>query len=361
MSEVFYRKFRPDNFDKMVGQKIAVNILTQCARKNLFHHAYLLIGHSGSGKTTAARILAMAVNCTNMKMGDHNPCGSCQSCLSIKADMAMDVCELDGASDGGKEEIRRVIESGLYSPVTLKKKVFIIDEAHELSNAAMTSLLKPTEEPNQDVLYILCTSEYNKVPSTVASRCMRIPFVPIKDGIISSYLSKLSTHIKADVEQDVFRQIAAVSGGNLRTSLNFFQSLLIQSNGKLTSDSARAMLGLVGRDDLYKIAYHIAKNSAGEALDVVESVMSTGPDVSAVCHGISEIFRNAMLFSANAKLGYTMSDMEKDSIEEISKLCTMKRLIGFVSKFTECEYSLTINHNKKWVLETLIASLCDKV
>jgi DNA polymerase III gamma/tau subunit len=173
-------------------------------------------------------------------------------------------------------------------------------------------------------------------------------------------LKKLAVHINANVEPDVCRQVSAISGGNMRIALNFFQSLLVQSDGKLTADAARQMLGLVGRDDLYKIAGHIAGNSAGAALDAVETVVSTGINVQMLVSGLSEVFRNAMLMAAEAKTGYTMADSEKDLVSNIASSCGLKRLLCFSARFTECEYSMTVNHNKKWVLETLVASLCSK-
>jgi DNA polymerase III subunit gamma/tau len=360
MSLAFYRQFRPDKFDKMVGQSPAVGLLAKCARKNEYNHAYMLTGHSGSGKTTAARILAMAVNCTEKKLGEHNPCGKCSSCMSIKEDMAMDIRELDGASNGGKDEIRRIIESALYSPVLMKKKIFIIDEAHELTAGAMTALLKPTEEPNPAVMYILCTSEYHKIPPTVASRCWLVPFLPITDKVVADYLAKLAKHIGAEIEADACMQIALVSGGNMRVAMNYIQSLLLQSDNKLTAANARTLLGLVGRDNLYSLASHIADNRTGAAMDALESIMSTSPSAAMVCRELSEIFRNAMLTAGGATSGITVSSAETSLVADLGNRIGLRRLLGFAARFTECQYSMTINHNQRWVFETLVASLCDK-
>lgn len=358
MSEVFYRKFRPNNFSKMVGQSFAVDILTQSVKKERFHHAYLFAGSSGCGKTTAARILAMAVNCTVRKPNQANPCGECDVCVAIRESMAIDVRELNGAVDGTKEEIKKVIESSLYSPVQYKYKVFIIDEAQELSSAAIATLLKPTEEPNSNVIFILCTSEYQKIPITLSSRFTRVFFTPIKEDVITDYLVKLSQHIKATVEQDACREIAAISGNNMRVALNYLETLLLQTDNRLTADQARKLIGLVGRNDLYSISKHIAERNCGAALDVLDAIVSTTPDISVLCRELSVIFRNAQLTANGATKGFSVSSLEREVIDGLAKDIGWQRLKYFTKKFTEAQYAMSIHHNKRWVLETLVANLC---
>lgn len=359
MSEVFYRKYRPNVFGKVVGQKTAISLLTKMCQKETFHHAYLMVGSSGSGKTTSARILASAVNCEKREKGSPDPCGTCSACQAIKMDAAIDVHELDGASDGGKEEIGKIIEAGLFAPNQLKKKVFIIDEAHQLSSAAMTSLLKPTEEPNPSIMYILCTSEYSKIPDAVSSRCCRINFMPIEDEVVSGYISSLAKHLKIECEPDVFRHIAAVSGGNMRTALNYFQSVhLVSDEGLITGKFVADYFGLVGRDVLYELASAIAERQCGRALDIAASITATNADCNLVAKQLSDIFRNVALSGAKVA-NLPMSDAEREKTEKIAKSLSILRASSFVDYFARFSYAMSVNLNNKWVLESLVAQLSE--
>lgn len=280
MSEVFYRKFRPDQFHKVVGQDAAVAILKNSCEKNSFHHAYMFAGASGSGKTTCARILATAINCENREDGSALVCGKCRSCVAIREDAAVDVREMDGARKGGKDEIAKIIESGMFSPSSMKKRIFIIDEAHQLTSGAWTALLKPTEEPESHVVYIFCTSEYGKIPTTVASRFRRVNFRAVSERVIASYLKSLSEHIRKsvkkipDIDNEVLMQIAVMSSGNMRTALNYLESMLLVADDDAVIDIkfAREFLGLVGRDVLYDIVDAVADGREGLALDLMTSL-----------------------------------------------------------------------------------------
>jgi len=343
----------------MVGQSAVTKLLTQSCTKDFFHHAYLMAGHSGSGKTTAARILAMVVNCVDRKPGEAHPCGKCHACTLIQEGSSIDVRELDGATDGGKEEIKRIVESSLFDPSELKKKVFIIDEAHELSSAAISSLLKPTEEPNSNVMYILCTSEYAKIPVAIASRCMRLNFAPLSTDVIAGYLHRLCAYLKRECTMDACNQIACISNGNMRYALNYLQSMMVNVDGEIDGDSAREFLGLIGREDLYDLAFAIAKGKAGTALDILESFLVTSPDVVTMLYHLSEIFRNSMLVRNGATVATKISNVEQQKIKDLAGELG-DEVDHFVEAFTECYRQISLNSNKKWVLQSLVSILCRK-
>jgi len=357
--EAFYRQFRPDQFKKVVGQPQAVRLLQRACERGVFHHANLFCGPSGTGKTTLARILAAAVNCEDRKEGQSEPCGNCGSCRAIRSGVSIDVSELDAGSDGGKEEIRLIIEGGRYAPSTSKMKVFIIDEAHRVTPAAWASLLKPLEEPILQVMYILCTSEYSKIPQTVASRCQRIKFRPISDEVVSDYISRLSKHIGRKCDDGACRQIAAVSAGNMRHALNYFQSMTIVSEGPITEDFAKEFLGLVGRHALYELVSAIVERKTGKALDVLESLMATSPDVQQVCNQLSEVCRNVMLIAAGASAGISLSDAETTLAKRLAEKIAAPRAAEFCNRFSEAYYAMTVNMNQKWVLESLVTQLSE--
>jgi len=368
MSEVFYRKFRPDQFSKIVGQDAAIAILRNSCVKEQFHHAYMFAGASGGGKTSCARILATAVNCENREKGSPVICGKCRSCVSIREDAAVDVREMDGSSQGGKDEINKVIESSMFSPSSMKKRIFIIDESHKLTSAAWASLLKPTEEPESHVIFIFCTSEYSQIPTTVASRFRRINFRPIPEPTIADYLSKLASHLKNNLKKDipecdaeVYQQIAMMCGGNMRTALSYLESMILVADSGTHIDIgfARDFLGLVGRDVLYDLIDAIADKKTGLALDIMISLSETAPDYGQVCIEMGNIFRNVMHASAGVTGVIRASEMEMGRIVSVSKKIPVSRSCLFSGMFAEAIRAFEVNSDKRWVLESLVARLTE--
>lgn len=368
MSEVYYRKFRPDQFTKVVGQDAAMDILKNSCAKDMFHHAYLFGGASGSGKTTCARILAAVINCENRKPGSFTACWNCRSCISIREDAAVDVREMNGAEQGGKDEIRKVIESSMFSPSSMKKRIFIIDEAHEVTSSAWAALLKPTEEPENHVVYIFCTSETSKIPTTVASRFRRVNFRPIPEYVIADYLSKLVSHMRNNLKKEVpecdsevYMQIAMVSGGNMRTALNYIESMFLvaEPNTVIGIDFARSFLGLVGRDVLYDLADAIAEKKLGKALDIAISIDQTAPDHHQVCAELGKIFNNVMYASAGLIDSVRVSDAEKKLVVQVAKKIPVSRSCLFCGMFAGALRSFQVNIDKNWVLTSLVAGLAE--
>lgn len=357
--EVFYRKFRPDQLHKLVGQKPVVELLTKSCEKEAFHHAWFFCGSSGSGKTTAARILAAIVNCERRAPHSAKACGECPACQAIKAGCCPDVIELDSSNEGGKVEIQRVLESGSYAPVDAKRKVFIIDEFHEVTKAGIGALLKPLEEPLPTTMFILCTSEPAKVPPVISSRCLRVMFRPVPAETISFYLGKLAEHLKAQCEKEALDHIASISNGNMRHALNYFQSMLLVAEQPVTGAAALEFLGLAGREALYGLAEQVAAHKIGEALDTMESLLATTPDAGQVCLDLSEIFRNAMLFAAGAEAGLSVTPAEAERCKALGAAIGGPRLAAFSGDFADAYMALSLNKNPKWVLEALIVKLSE--
>jgi DNA polymerase-3 subunit gamma/tau len=366
MKEVFYRQFRPNQFFKMVGQDAAMAILTSNCASNSFHHAYMFAGASGSGKTTAARILAAVINCTERPDGSAEACGKCASCIAISEGAAVDFREIDGGSQGGKDEIKKIIECSMFSPSMMKERIFIIDEAHELSSAAWTALLKPTEEPKSHVVYIFCTSEYSKVPKTIASRCRRVNFRSVSQDVIARYLYQLSEHLRVKLGRDVpecsaeaLGQIASVADGNMRDALNYLESMFLvyDSNKIVGIDEVRDFLGLVGRDSLYDIVDAIAGGDTGKALDITVSIGETAPDYRQVCKELGNVFRNILLVSAGVDGVLKISDMESERVVSAASKVSVERACVYCGMFAEAIRAFDVNADKRWVLESLVARL----
>ena len=191
MYQALYRKWRPKTFDEVVGQEHITRTLKKQVETGRLSHAYLFVGTRGTGKTTCARILAKAVNCENPQNG--NPCGKCASCRAIDEGTALDIVEMDAASNSKVEDVRSLREEVIYSPATLRKRVYIIDEVHMLSNSAFNALLKIMEEPPEHLVFILATTELNKVPATILSRCQKHSFKRIETSFISAQLMKIAS------------------------------------------------------------------------------------------------------------------------------------------------------------------------
>ena len=215
--KVLYRKYRPENFDDLVGQDYIKKVLTNSIINKRISHAYIFAGPRGTGKTSTAKIFAKAINCDNPKGG--NPCGKCSSCKA--AENSPDVIEIDAASNNGVDEVRRLIENVIIANSELKYKVYIIDEVHMMTNSAFNALLLTLEEPPSNVIFILATTDIQSVPSTIISRCQTFSFRPITDEIIVSRLKEVCQKEKITIEDQALFGIANLSAGGLRDALGY--------------------------------------------------------------------------------------------------------------------------------------------
>ena len=218
MYQALYRKWRPKTFDEVVGQEHITETLKSQVRNGRLSHAYLFIGTRGTGKTTCARILARAVNCEHPV--DGNPCGRCAACRGILEGSVMDVVELDAASNNGVDNVRALREEAVFSPAEVKKRVYIIDEVHMLSTAAFNALLKILEEPPEHLMFILATTELQKVPATILSRCQRHSFRRLEAETISRYLLTIAEREQMNLEPDAADLIARLADGGVRDALS---------------------------------------------------------------------------------------------------------------------------------------------
>src|SRR4051812_28936702 len=267
---VLARKYRPQNFPELKGQEALVRTLTNAIQSGRVAHAFMLTGVRGVGKTTTARIIARALNCE--KGPTITPCGACEQCLAISQDRHVDVLEMDAASRNGVDEIREIIDSVQYAPVSGRYKIFILDEVHMLSKAAFNALLKTLEEPPEHVKFVFATTEIRKVPVTVLSRCQRFDLRRIDAGVLEKYFSELMAKEKIEAEQAAIALIARAADGSARDGLSLLDQAISREPQKISESQVREMLGLVDRSITLDLFEAIMKGSSLEAMNLLDGL-----------------------------------------------------------------------------------------
>ena len=302
MYEALYRKYRPKTFDDVVGQPFITETLKTQVRTGRLSHAYLFIGTRGTGKTTCARILAKAVNCEHPV--DGNPCNECDACRGIEDGSVLDVVELDAASNNGVDDVRMLRDEAIFSPTTVRKRVYIIDEVHMLSKPAFNALLKILEEPPQHLMFILATTELNKVLPTILSRCQRHSFRRLDGDTIAKRLAYVAEQEGINLTADAAQLLGRLADGGMRDGL----SLLDQCSAVETVDAAAVLsaMGLAGTLRTQSIAEAVLAGNTEEALTQFESLWQDGKDPAALLGELSGLFRDALLLRLAPKGGRTL-------------------------------------------------------
>ena len=291
MYQALYRVWRPKTFSEMVGQEAIVRTLRNQVMSGRIAHAYLFCGSRGTGKTSAARILTKAINCENPQNGD--PCGECESCRTIEADASFDVYEMDAASNSRVEEIRELLEKVDYPPQFGRYKVYIIDEVHMLSNAAFNALLKTLEEPPEYMVFILATTEPQKLPATILSRCQRYDFGRYSEVQIAGHLDRVVTQSGAKAEPEALSMIARAAEGGMRDALSILD-MCMGGGDVITEEHVRAALGTADRAFLFSFADALARKDGAEALRLIEQLMRGGRDAQVFLKDFSAHLRLLM-------------------------------------------------------------------
>jgi DNA polymerase III subunit gamma/tau len=290
---VFALKWRPSNFDEIIGQDHIVNQLKSATQKDRLAHAYLFSGPRGVGKTSTARILAKAINC---KEGPTiNPCGKCPACLDIAAGRSLDVIEIDGASNRGIDDIRTLRENVKFSPTNGKFKVYIIDEVHQITSDGFNALLKTLEEPPEFVKFIFATTQPNKVPATILSRCQRLDFRRITVMKIISQLEKIIASEKVSVDKEVLFAVARASDGALRDAESILDQLIAFSKDKVSLQDVVSMLGMVEQNTLFELVEKMIAKDPAASLELLNGIIENGKDVNMFLADLIGHFRNLMV------------------------------------------------------------------
>ena len=299
MYQALYRKWRPQTFDDVIGQKHITETLKNQVRTGRLSHAYLFIGTRGTGKTTCARILARAVNCEHPV--DGNPCGKCAACRGIADGSILDVVELDAASNNGVDNVRALREEAVFSPAAVKKRVYIIDEVHMLSLSAFNALLKIIEEPPEHLIFILATTELQKVPATILSRCQRHNFRRIETAELADYVAHIAGEERFELTREAAELIARLSEGGVRDALSLLDQC--SAHEKIDVDAVYATMGLAGKRRIEELLGYIVEHDTASALKAFSAMWMEGKDPVAILGELFTLMRDVLMLRVAPKGG----------------------------------------------------------
>ncbi len=361
MSEykALYRKWRPPDFDDVVGQDGITDILKYEVANRKLSHAYLFCGSRGTGKTSCAKILAKAVNCTNQKNG--NPCNECDACRSIDLGTATDVIEMDAASNNGIGDVRDMQDEISFTPAVLSYRVYIIDEVHMMSSQAFNALLKTLEEPPEYVIFILATTEYHKLPSTIVSRCQRFDFKRISNDIIMKRLLRMSESEGIEITEDGARVIARISRGGMRDAISLLE-LCAGAHKLIDEQLVFDTVGSGNRGNSYNMIRAVGRSDFTGVYDIVDEIAMKSGDISVFWQELIESYRDLMIIknSANAKTYLDLTDVEYKTLSEIAGDFTMAKLSYHVSLLEGALADMQRAFNsKRSIAEITLTRMCD--
>ncbi len=354
-----YRKWRPTDFDDVCGQDGIVDILKYEVANSKLSHAYLFSGSRGTGKTSCAKILAKAVNCLNPKSG--NPCNECEACRSIDAGVATDVIEMDAASNNGINDVRDMQDEIAFTPAALKYRVYIIDEVHMMSTQAFNALLKTLEEPPEYVIFILATTEYHKLPTTIVSRCQRFEFKRISNDVIVDRLLKMSKAEGIDITEDAARVIARVSRGGLRDAISLLE-LCAAAHQRIDDALVFSTVGSGNRESAYKVIEAILLSDYATVYEIINDIVMKSADISVFWQEIIDSYRDIMVVknTDKAKKYLDLTDVEFASLSKIASGFTMARLSYHVTILEAAMADMQRAFNsKRSIAEIALTRMCD--
>lgn len=347
-----YRKYRPTTFENLIGQEHIVKTLTNQIVNDRLGHAYLFTGTRGTGKTSAAKIFAKAINCVKPING--SPCGECPACKALSDASNIDVIEIDAASNNGVNEIRDLREKVQYPPVSCKYKVYIIDEVHMLTGAAFNALLKTLEEPPKHAVFILATTEVHKIPATILSRCMRFDFRLIATERIAALIGKIYDEQGKRYEPEAVFAIAKSGEGSIRDALSIADIAVSYSDGVLKYEDVMEILGSSSSEILNTFINSILKSDSGTVLSTVDSLVSLGKSMGVLTKDITSAIRDLLIVktcqSANSILG--LPSQKYDELVAIANSTTEERLLRILSIFSDAENMLKYTNHPRVVFET---------
>lgn len=353
--EVTATRRRPQQFESLAGQEFVVSTLKNAIEQGRIAHAYLFCGPRGVGKTTSARLLAKALNCQHGPTSE--PCGECENCKGIARGNSLDVIEIDGASNTGVNDVRVIKEEVLFPPTSSKYKIYIIDEVHMLSQSAFNALLKTIEEPPEYVVFIFATTEAQKVPATIRSRCQQFNFQLIPLETIKKLLSEACREMNIEAEDEALFWIAKEATGSMRDAYTLFDQVVSFSNGKITLEKIREKLGLVGVERLNEVMLDVLSKNQSNAVEKIQTLLAKGVSIDQLIKDFTDYFRSLLLIKEGVRsenvLGIQISSFPADIIKAYTEEQLEAALEMFLKLYRDIRYSL----NPRFELELAISKL----
>lgn len=356
MKQAIYREFRPKDFTRVVGQAHIVEILKNQIRTGNLGHAYLFSGIRGTGKTSCAKIFARAVNCLNPI--DGNPCNECENCKMILEDKALEVVEMDAASNRRIDDIRELKEKVIYPPQIVKYKVYIIDEAHMITNEGFNALLKILEEPPKHLIFILATTEIDKLPDTIISRCQRFEFKRINNSDIVENINYVLNNLNVEIEEDGINLISELSSGAMRDALSLLDQVVATGKEKITIEDINECLGLVNLNMLFELSQSILNSSKNETIETFRNLVKNGKTPHNIIIDLIKHFRNIILVKSIKKELTTLNDVEYKRYLEHSNKFEIDELIFILENLLDVEDKMKKSDMQNALAELLIIKIC---
>ena len=301
--QVLARKYRPQRFSDVIGQEHVTRTLKNAIEQQRIAHGYIFSGHRGIGKTTIARILAMALNCRSADHPVLEPCGVCDSCTEIRAGNAVDVIEIDAATNRGIDEIRELRDAARYRPARDRYKIYILDEAHQITDAAFNALLKTLEEPPSHIVFMMATTQPEDIPQTIRSRCQHFSFHAVCFDDIVGQLREIAGREDIEADEDALAMLAEAGDGSMRDALSLTDQVISIGEGGITADRVREALGLVAEDEYLRIIDIIASRRAGEIFETVRRLADGGVDYGVFLSGLGDMLRAQLAVVLDGRAG----------------------------------------------------------
>ena len=353
-----YREWRPRTFNDVVGQEHITTTLKNQILNNRIAHAYLFCGTRGTGKTSTAKVFAKALNCLNLNEGE--PCNECEMCRKINEGLAIDVTELDAASNNGVDKIRDIIDDVKYPPQEARYKVYIMDEVHMLSAGAVNAFLKTLEEPPNNVIFILATTDPQKLPITILSRCQRFDFKRINNNEITARLRKIVNDQNVLADERSLNLIARVSDGAMRDSLSILDQAISMGNGNVDYNTVVSMLGLVTNEHLFNLVNAIIQRSVEKSIEIIEDVIYSGKDIYLFIKDLITHYRNLLMVKVtnNPEEVLDMSEENIALIKEQGARLRAEEIMRCIRILQEAENNAKLSKQARLYCELAVIKMC---
>src|SRR4051812_28506565 len=351
--QVLARKYRPQNFSQVIGQEHVTRTLKNALEQGRTAHGYIFSGHRGIGKTTIARILAMALNCRASDRPSPEPCGVCDSCQEIRAGNSVDVIEIDAATNRGIDEIRELRDAARYRPARDRYKIYILDEAHQITDAAFNALLKTLEEPPGHVIFMMATTEPEDIPQTIRSRCQHFSFHAVRFDEIVKQLRSIADSEKIEADDNALALLAEAGDGSMRDALSIMDQAIATTTKRLTAADVRGLVGAVSSDILEELLGAVERNSSQEVLELVDRLMVEGHNPTHFARQMVRFLRNAIVAKVAGKDSSLLqiSSDEADKVGRVAEKFSEEDLTRFLQIMLRTHSELGYKHEQRFHLE----------